>query len=389
MREHPIPQDITNYRFHIIGSMTLKQFAEVAIGCVVAFIIYSTNLPELVKWPLLLSAVGLGAAAAFLPIEERPLDHWIITFIKVLYKPTQFYWKKQAAIPEPFLYNSAGGDQQETELDLSPARRQRIKEYLTSVSLRETDGDFSQSEQQQITSVLSLFQAPLPKMAVSSTPTTPPVQKPKLSVRVRKLRSSDHRAPVGEVVVYSPPTNPRPEIVVGHGLSTLAQTKKGALKTDQVAGSIEMPEIERVKVDSRLDLEEESITSSYNSNPEEQVFFQQTAAVPSAQPAVGAAFNSNLPFPSTPTEPNKIVGMVLTPQNELIPDAIVEVQTTDGTIARAVKTNALGQFFITTPLASGDYTLIVDKDDLKFEPQKITLTGEVVVPLEVRSNQGA
>ena len=35
MREHPIPQDITGYKFHIIGSMTLKQFLEIAIGVIV------------------------------------------------------------------------------------------------------------------------------------------------------------------------------------------------------------------------------------------------------------------------------------------------------------------------------------------------------------------
>jgi hypothetical protein len=38
MKEHPIPQDITNYRFHIVGSMTLKQFGECAAGVIIALI---------------------------------------------------------------------------------------------------------------------------------------------------------------------------------------------------------------------------------------------------------------------------------------------------------------------------------------------------------------
>ena len=45
MREHQVPQDITGYNFHIIGEMTIKQFAEVAVGVVIAVIIYTTNLP--------------------------------------------------------------------------------------------------------------------------------------------------------------------------------------------------------------------------------------------------------------------------------------------------------------------------------------------------------
>ena len=85
MQEHPIPQDITGYKFHIIGSMTLKQFGEVFLGVIIAGILFKTNLIAVIKWPLIMMSVGLGAAAAFLPIEERPLDHWIITFFRVLY----------------------------------------------------------------------------------------------------------------------------------------------------------------------------------------------------------------------------------------------------------------------------------------------------------------
>ena len=39
MKQHPIPQDITGYKFHLIGAMTLKQFAEVAVGAIIAFIV--------------------------------------------------------------------------------------------------------------------------------------------------------------------------------------------------------------------------------------------------------------------------------------------------------------------------------------------------------------
>ena len=95
MREHPIPQDISGYRFHIIGNMTLKQFIEMAGGCVVAVIIYATNLPTIIKWPLIGLSIGVGALIAFIPIAERPLDHWVITFFKVLYRPTNFSGKKQ------------------------------------------------------------------------------------------------------------------------------------------------------------------------------------------------------------------------------------------------------------------------------------------------------
>jgi len=77
MKEHPIPQDITSYRFHIVGSMTLKQFGEVAGGVVIAFILYNTGIIGIVKWPLIVLFGLGGAAAAFIPLGERPLSHWI------------------------------------------------------------------------------------------------------------------------------------------------------------------------------------------------------------------------------------------------------------------------------------------------------------------------
>ncbi|MDQ5951410.1 MAG: hypothetical protein QG639_691, partial [Patescibacteria group bacterium] len=58
MKEHPIPQDITNYRFHIVGSMTLKQFGEVLVGVIISFIIYQTNLIAIIKWPLIVLFFG-------------------------------------------------------------------------------------------------------------------------------------------------------------------------------------------------------------------------------------------------------------------------------------------------------------------------------------------
>jgi len=135
MKQHPIPQDITNYKFHLIGSMTLKQFAELVAGAIIAFIIYSSNLIVIVKWPLLIFVVVLAVAIAFVPIEERPLDHWIVTFIKNLWKPTKFFWRKKPQVPDFFNYRVGKITQEgvNPEINYSPARRGRVKEYLQSV----------------------------------------------------------------------------------------------------------------------------------------------------------------------------------------------------------------------------------------------------------------
>src|SRR3989344_3816180 len=98
MEQHPIPQQISSYQFRLIGDMTLKQFSYVAGGALLGLLIYATGLHPFLKWLLILISVGMGAAFAFLPFEERPLSTWFISFFRSVYSPTVFIWKK-AEVP--------------------------------------------------------------------------------------------------------------------------------------------------------------------------------------------------------------------------------------------------------------------------------------------------
>lgn len=375
MREHPIPQDVVGYRFHIIGNMTLKQFAEVAVGCVLAFLIYTTNLPSVVKWPLIAFSVAVGVLAAFVPFEERPLDHWIITFFKVLYKPTKFFWRRVPHIPDAFTYepNSA----QSTlvnDVDLTPYRRQRIKEYLFSVQGAPLLDQFEQAEQVRIQGIMSAFNS----VRVAEVTTEKTVQKPNLKVRVRQLTA--------QVEV-----TPTPVFTVDKAVTAIQKNRvhqpsleRSPLAASQVAQEVQVPELELIEVASPISEEEEALQRHAQANQDERAYSTDQTPL-QAIDGVSATLNSDLPFPTPPTEPNKVVGMILTPSNDLVNDAIVEIQTSDGRVARAVKTNALGQFYVTTPLQKGRYTLLVEKDGFEFNPQSFDVVGAVIPPIEIRS----
>lgn len=95
MEAHPIPQNVTSFEFHLIGDMTVKQFAYLASGSLIGFFIYLTfsSIVPLVAWPLIIFFVLIGMAFAFLPISERPLDHWLLAYVKAITTPTQAVWK--------------------------------------------------------------------------------------------------------------------------------------------------------------------------------------------------------------------------------------------------------------------------------------------------------
>jgi hypothetical protein len=379
MREHPIPQDITNYRFHIVGSMTLKQFGMIGAGVGLAIIIYNTNLFAIIKWPLILLSFGLGAMAAFVPIEERPLDHWIFTFFRILYKPTQFFWRREARVPDVFTFTpSLNANDTGPELDLSPARRERIKEFLVTLKtpLSVDASGLDLTEKQHIDSVLTLFD----KQPTTVAHHKQNAKKPTLDVRVRTLGASR----LQRLPAQAPQQNTQRELTPEEVQTYHAN--KALLASDQVAQGISIPTLETIDAGSSQAMEENEAESHHNLSNENRAFMQLNVHDKHDLSKTGAAaINRELPFPTKPTEPNKLVGMVLTPKDELIADAIVEIQTPDGQIVRAVKTNALGQFFVTTPLKKGQYVLVTEKEGFAFAPLNLTLKNSVVEPIEIHS----
>lgn len=111
IQQHPIPQNVTQYQFRLVGDMTLKQFLQLAGGIVVAVVIYALPLPVFFKWPLIAIAAGAGAGMAFLPVEGRPMDQWIVAFVRSIYQPTIYTWQKSVPHldtknPEPTRHNT-------------------------------------------------------------------------------------------------------------------------------------------------------------------------------------------------------------------------------------------------------------------------------------------
>ncbi len=398
MKEHPIPQDITNYRFHIVGSMTLKQFLEIGAGVVFAAILYKTGLPAFIKFPAMFISAILGAAAAFLPIEERPLDHWISTYVRVLYKPTQFFWKREPKIPALFSFSPNTSNQNpDVEIDLTPIKRERIREYMASLHQPNTNNDqYDTAQQDRVTAIVASFSDVEP----THTPVIKNiVEKPDLQPRIRVLRKPE-KQPVVETItsveeVILPILHPTPhepsESLLQVALPKIQYNVGAAtqLRPEQVAQSIrvtETPLVQFAEEKNEKDNEQHLETKLFSKDELTQMLQPTPVTKNDVVSAHGAAtFNTNLPFPNVPSEPNKLVGMVLTQNGELIPGAVVEVRNSQGSIERAVKSNALGQFFITTPLTAGNYVVKVEAENFVFPTVSLGVNNSILQPLELRA----
>ena len=124
MERHPLPQHVSGYEFRLVGNMTLKQFGELALGVILAMITWSLPIMPFFKYPLVGFFGFLGVALAFLPINEQPLDKWIINFFRSIYSPTQYLWQKSEVSLDLW---------ERIARPLAEADQEKLKEYLQPV----------------------------------------------------------------------------------------------------------------------------------------------------------------------------------------------------------------------------------------------------------------
>ncbi len=155
--------------------MTLKQFFQVAGGAVVAIIIYSLPLMGIIKWPFVILSALLGVALAFLPIEERPLERWIIAFFRSVYSPTLFSWKKTKSTFNYYQDEAAAPN----EKVLYPGGEAKLQEYLKNSSPNSLSKNLEKIESSFLSGITNIFSSIIPTTKVAPPkPLTAPEQVP-------------------------------------------------------------------------------------------------------------------------------------------------------------------------------------------------------------------
>lgn len=298
IQQHPLPQDISSYRFRLIGDMTLKQFASLGACIVLAIIVYSIPLPFFFKYPIVFAFLLLGIGMAFVPVQGRSLDIWLIAFIKSIYSPTQYVWKR-------------------TPADITSSE--------TAVPTKENNLAIAQPE---TNARIEITQAP----ASIPTPEQPVVQ-------------NNQPVAITEKIVSSTTASPEPAL---------------ALATQTISSPITPPE--------------EKIAAIPQSAPQTQREIVSQSPAPTV----------NLPIPFTPSTPNTLVGLTLTPSGHILDSVMVEIKK-DNLTLRATKSNKLGQFMFARPLDSGLFQILAEKEGFTFAPYSLQLTGDIVKPLKIQA----
>ncbi|HTK03746.1 MAG TPA: PrgI family protein [Alphaproteobacteria bacterium] len=319
MEQHPIPQQISSYQFRLVGDMTLKQFFQLAGGFLVGLIFYSLPILGIIKWPFAIFSVILGAALAFVPLEERPLERWIFAFFKAVYSPTEYFWKKNAVTQKFF--------QDET-----------VAEENSPLPLPQTSplAKFELAEKGFLNNLMGIFKGN----------TSQPVNSQQSTVNSSQF--TVHGSPAAIPIPQSVPVKianqipNTPQILVEEKPVEVATTNQ--ITTQAVAPLLAGDEIISTK----------------------QAMFSVDAAPP-----------------NPPNVPNVVVGQVVDQDRKIIEGAIMEIRDSAGRPIRALRSNKAGHFITITPLESGRYDVITDKEGYEFTPVNFEATGQLIPPILV------
>jgi hypothetical protein len=347
MEQHAIPSQISTYQFRLIGDMTIRQFGQLAGGIILALISYSLPIYTPIKWFLILLFGFSGFALAFLPLEDRPLDKWIAAFFKSVFAPTEFIWKKEKTLPD-FLKELTTPTPKKIVLStpgVFKEAKSSLQKYLETFSAPTLESKAEKKEKLALEKIGALFKTA--RLPLSIKPEAKPQKisetlMPQLKIKPRKL--------------VVPPSEP-----IALKMTLSASTKEVKFPSPpQTKDKDQKGPLARLKLKIAPEKEADKTT-------------------------VEATTSASLPIPTTPTQANIIVGMVLDQEGKMVENAIIEIRDKDGLPVRALRSNRLGQFQIVTPLANGDYEIEIEKEGLEFDIIKLALTGEIIAPIEIKA----
>lgn len=376
MEQHPVPRNISSFQFHLIGDMTLRQFGYLIAGALCAFIVFKiVPLPVILKYPFAGIFAFAGVAFAFLPIQERPLDRWIVAFIKSIYSPTQFLWQKEGTFLEILAKQTTVSTKKlsQTHTQAHQDARTKLHQYLATLP-QSPHQTLNSREKSYIDQTLALFNTTSyaqPKVAISTQPAPPSTKtvlpetpKPPLVIKSEpQLINTESVQPITPPVVTIDNQTGMDEI---HKM-----LKELALQKESLA-----QELARLKSDIKKI--EEPLIIKPEVSPEGKK--QPTIKAFTAQSAV-----NEIGMPAIPQTPNIVSGVIRDAQKKLVPNIILTIKDNKGSPIRALKTNKLGQFATATPLPNGIYLIEVE-DPLKryaFDIAEITLSGKVFLPIAI------
>lgn len=409
MDQHPIPQNVTGFQFKLIGSMTVKQFGYIAVGVIAAAITYYIPIHGIfavfLKILLIPFFGAVGPIFAFIPIDGRPIDVMAGNFMKALFSPNQYIYRKGN---KQFSFSTISLSRPHTNVQTGQDAHATPKQKMVNERGRELQKLLIKGSEHKIKNAQDVREAAFLNSILQSSPavsapppSSPAAQNPILPEKPPvPIKAENKPSPVPPAANPTPEMLSEKEAVLKKQLEFAAQ-QEAIVKSPNDTASAHQKTLELEKqvaeIHNQKQLLEQEITQLKN-----QLLAQQAPAVPIAKKDVAKTPPPNQTTPHVrsvpkdmnkslglfmPDTPNVVSGMVKDSRGNVLPNILVEIKDKSGNPVRAFKTNSLGNFASATPLPAGTFTITLE--DLKkqhtFDSIQITTNDQIMLPIEITS----
>ncbi len=436
---HPVPQNVTEFEFHLVGDMTIKQFMYLGSGLFLAYLTFallSSRVP-LLAYPLILIFAGSGAALAFLPIQDRPLDHWLASYFRAIFQPTKRVYKSKLITKEDPLFKTR------LQVYLN-SKKNPMLANIPNKNVKSTPFSFQMTSVNQTAPAPTIIAtapaalstpavAPVPpviaqpaaapdpqqstilgssslsSMSIPSAQASPPPTVTSTPLSATPVAQTPQPTPVVAAPIAAPA--PLPQVSQPMPAAPLPNQPAPAPSSDELQQTIEVAkqvhEVQQkiMKTEEQINLIRSKAASQdanpkdyldqfhqllgelQNLNQEAATLSQQVAVLTKEPPKLVVAKPEpvvkakSIPTITLTSIQNVLNGIVTDSAGNYLDGSIILAHDKQGIPVRALKTNKLGQFVAATPLNNGIYTITIEKDDLVFDTIEIELEGEILKPI--------
>jgi hypothetical protein len=419
-KQHPVPQNIMDVEFKLIGALTMRQFVYLVIFSISAYMA-KLVVPAPFTWPFVIGIAFIGIALAFIPIEERGLDEWVVNFVKAINSPTERIWRKEIRLPQAFSYNQQLMVMQKELITLAPTTsRRKLEEFLQQEGKKNEVDPLDIQEDVYVEKLRIAYEEPIQveaetgkNEAVSNT-----IQPEKVEeISVISSETASKAKEETENILQEGDKTPAKEEPVEQPSKAAAPLKVDKIaqmiKTRMNRAQIRLPDEPARKTTIKLQpMESHAGRKFVNLTPtqgqiilpirgEKVILSEEQAAqdYQEKQKKIQEMLNQNTAsqtgnkkpvyykqIPSMINKPNMISGVIKNRRGEHMENVILVIKNEKGETVRALRTNKLGNFIVSSQIPNGEYRIEIDKTNdtgLTFDIIPFSANGGVLPSLEI------
>ncbi|MCA9379384.1 hypothetical protein KC640_03060 [Candidatus Dojkabacteria bacterium] len=391
MEQLPVPKNVLDVEFKLFGSLTVKQFLKVLLGCLIALGLFLVpGLHPIIKIPGIGIALVVGVGSALLPSFQVKL----LALLRAVFVSPRYVWRKETQVPEVLKSKlssqentgdasavAASRDPDDITIDQVLSVRSAVMDSAAVAATNPAYGSAAAHAQQE-DNFSEIYREVYGLQSLDDSlagRNQTPEQVVRMNNNLAGNAGAGVKVPVGKnmQVNVQPVSNSAPRAAT----SVLQPSQMAAENTNQ-QNLLQNYQLELGMLKSQLqELNKKGGEEKNREQIQKRINEIYAAIKSSSQQQTDKVVQPQQSAPS-----KLIYGVVVDKKDKPVQGVSVEIDTLEGkTLIHDVQTRMDGSFAIDAPLTAGEYVIKLHHPSLKFYDFKIVIDKGILPGYKFRA----